>query len=67
MGNSIFEKADDTKRVACTITATTPLTVTIGATTGILAVPDKGVTYFTGPAIAIMRRVGRPRIQQIGP
>ncbi len=65
--SSIFEKSDDEKRVACTITATSPLTVTIGSTAGILAVPQKNVTYNTGPAIALVRRVGLPRIYLIGP
>lgn len=64
---SIFEKTDDEKRVACTITSTSPLTVTIGTTAGILAIPQKNVTYNTGPAIALVRRVGRPRIYLIGP
>lgn len=67
MGNSIFEQSDDEQRVACMITSVSPLTITIGTTTGILAVPQKNVTYNTGPAIALVRRVGLPRIYLIGP
>jgi hypothetical protein len=68
MPNSLFEQADEVRIVPCTITATSPLTVTILGAAGVLGVPLKSTTYTTGAANALVSRGGQlPIILQIGP
>lgn len=63
-----FAPTPKPRYVTCTITSTSPLTVTIGETTGIRGVPMKGVTYTTGSALADMPEVvGQPIILQREP
>jgi hypothetical protein len=52
--------------VPCTVTATSPLTVTLMGRTGVLGVKIAGATYGTGAANALVVSPGAPIILPIG-
>lgn len=53
--------------VPCTVTATSPLTVTLLGRTGIPGVSIAGATYALGAANALLTNPGKPIILPIGP
>lgn len=52
--------------VPCTVTATSPLTITLLGQAGIAAVKVAGATYSTGAANALVSKVGNPIVLPIG-
>lgn len=59
-------KGPQVSMVPCTVTGTSPLTVTIQGTANIPGVPIAGLTYSLGPALALLTSPGRPVILPIG-
>lgn len=52
--------------VPCTVTATSPLTITLLGQTGVAAVKVAGGTYSLGAANALVAKVGQPIVLPIG-